>query len=113
MYLHSVTHSFPTRRSSDLVGVTPALQVEERDMTDHRSKGRGSPISEAPLAKWTLIFLAIAYLAAFLLLPLLSVFVEALRHGIVAYGAALIEPDAIAAIKLTLIVSAIAVPEIG
>ena len=79
-------------------------------MTDHKNKGRGSPISEAPLVKWTLIFLAIAYLAAFLLLPLLSVFVEALRHGIVAYGAALIEPDAVAAIKLTLIVSAIAVP---
>lgn len=79
-------------------------------MTDHRAKGRGSPISETPLAKWALISLAIVYLAAFLLLPLLSVFVEALRHGIVAYGAALIEPDAIAAIKLTLIVSAIAVP---
>lgn len=79
-------------------------------MTDHRAKGHGSPISETPLAKWTMILLAIAYLAAFLLLPLLSVFVEALRHGIVAYGAALIEPDAVAAIKLTLIVSAIAVP---
>jgi len=79
-------------------------------MTDHKNKRQGPPISEAPLAKWTLIFLAIAYLAAFLLLPLLSVFVEALRHGIVAYGAALIEPDAVAAIKLTLIVSAVAVP---
>lgn len=79
-------------------------------MTDLKARRRGSPISEKPLAKWTLIFLAIAYLAAFLLLPLLSVFVEALRHGIAAYGAALIEPDAIAAIKLTLIVSAIAVP---
>ncbi|MGB3808725.1 MAG: sulfate ABC transporter permease subunit CysW [Parvibaculum sp.] len=79
-------------------------------MTDHASKGRGSPITEGPLAKWLLIFLAIAYLAAFLLLPLLVVFVEALRHGISAYASALVEPDALAAVRLTLLVSAIAVP---
>jgi sulfate transport system permease protein len=79
-------------------------------MTDNAAKGRGSPITESPLAKWTLISIAILYLAAFLLLPLVSVFVEALRHGVEAYADALIDPDALAAIRLTLIVSAIAVP---
>jgi len=44
--------------------------------------------------------------AAFLFLPLLAVFVEALRQGIGAYLAALVEPDALSAIKLTLLVAA-------
>ena len=53
---------------------------------------------------------ALLFLALFLLLPLVAVFVEALRRGFDAYWTALIEPDAIAAIKLTLIVAAISVP---
>lgn len=59
----------------------------------------------------TLLVLAmLAFLTLFLLLPLVVVFVEALQKGIEAYGAALIEPDALSAIKLTLLVAAIAVP---
>src|SRR3569833_732102 len=50
------------------------------------------------------------FLAAFLFVPLLSIFVEALRGGGDAYWAALKEPDAVAAIELTLLVAAIAVP---
>ena len=46
----------------------------------------------------------------FLLLPLAAVFVEAFRAGIGTYFAAITEPDAVAAIKLTLLVAAIAVP---
>ncbi len=44
------------------------------------------------------------------MLPLLAVFVEAFRSGIPAYFAAINEPDALAAIRLTLLVAAIAVP---
>ncbi|HEX7776330.1 MAG TPA: ABC transporter permease subunit, partial [Parvibaculum sp.] len=79
-------------------------------MTKHSSRHTGSPTSEAPLAKWILIALAVSYLGLFLLLPLLSVFVEALRKGFSAYIEALVEPDALSAIRLTLLVSAIAVP---
>ena len=50
------------------------------------------------------------FLALFLLLPLVAVFAEALRRGLGAYLAALAEPDALAAIRLTLLVAAIAVP---
>jgi sulfate transport system permease protein len=57
-----------------------------------------------------LIVLAIGFLTLFLLLPLAAVFVEALRSGLGAYFEAITEPDAIAAIKLTLLVAAIAVP---
>lgn len=79
-------------------------------MSDPTRRDTGSPISESPLAKWVLIGLAIAYLLAFLVLPLVSVFVEALRSGLDAYLSALVEPDALSAIRLTLLVSAIAVP---
>ncbi|TDR38887.1 sulfate transport system permease protein [Tahibacter aquaticus] len=57
-----------------------------------------------------LILAALAFLAVFLLLPLAAVFVEALRKGLGTYVAAVVHPEAIAAIKLTLLVAAIAVP---
>jgi sulfate/thiosulfate transport system permease protein len=57
-----------------------------------------------------LIGFALLYLALFLLVPLVAVFTEALRKGFAFYWRALNEPDAWSAIKLTLIVAAIAVP---
>jgi len=61
-------------------------------------------------ARFALIALAIGFLALFLLLPLVAVFAEALAKGFGAYAAAIAEPDALAAIRLTLLVAAIAVP---
>ncbi len=61
-------------------------------------------------ARLCLIGIAIAFLALFLMLPLVSVFAEGLSKGIEAYGQAIAEPDALAAIRLTLLVAAISVP---
>lgn len=66
--------------------------------------------SEGLLARALLILAALAFLGLFLFLPLLSVFVEAFRRGWSAYLASLTEPDALAAIRLTLFIAAIAVP---
>ena len=66
--------------------------------------------SEAPLVRWTLTGLALAFLGAFLVLPLVSVFAEALAKGWAAYGRAMVTPEALAAIRLTLLAAAIAVP---
>ncbi|MBL0418844.1 sulfate ABC transporter permease subunit CysW [Ramlibacter sp. AW1] len=66
--------------------------------------------TEAPWVRWTLIGIAGVFLLLFLVLPLLAVFVEALRMGLGPYLAGLAEPDAWAAIRLTLITAAIAVP---
>jgi sulfate transport system permease protein len=71
---------------------------------------RNAVITEQPWVRWLLTGIALAFLAAFLLLPLVSVFVEALRGGLKAYFAAFTEPDALAAIRLTLLTAAIAVP---
>ncbi len=65
---------------------------------------------EPALVKWLLIGTAIAFMGLFLVVPLVAVFYEALRKGLEAYFAALREPDALSAIKLTLIIAAIAVP---
>jgi len=66
--------------------------------------------ADRPAVRGVLIAAALAFLGLFLLLPLLAVFVEALRQGLGAYLAAITEPDALAAIRLTLSVAAIAVP---
>ncbi len=60
--------------------------------------------------KWLHIGIALSFLTLFLLLPLAAVFGEALRRGVGAYFAAFQDFDALAAIKLTLITAAIAVP---
>ncbi|WP_062117443.1 sulfate ABC transporter permease subunit CysW [Aureimonas sp. AU40] len=66
--------------------------------------------TEGPAVKWTLIAVALVFLGFFLFLPLVAVFVEAFRNGVAMYWAAIVEPDALAAIRLTLLVAAIAVP---
>jgi sulfate/thiosulfate transport system permease protein len=72
---------------------------------------KGRPVHlESGWVRASLVGIALGYLAIALLLPLVAVFVEALREGVQAYVEGVIEPDAIAAIKLTLLVAAIAVP---
>ena len=66
--------------------------------------------AEPTLVRWLLIGVALAFLALFLLAPLAAVFTQAFRKGFQAYIAALTEPDALTAIRLTLLVAVIAVP---
>jgi len=64
-----------------------------------------------PLAvRWILIVLTLLFLGAFLVVPLLAVFAGALSQGARAYVAALADPDALAAIRLTLVTAAMVVP---
>ena len=65
---------------------------------------------DAGWVKALVLGLGLTYFAVFLLLPLAVVFIEALRKGWETYLAALVEPDALAAIRLTLTAAAIAVP---
>jgi sulfate transport system permease protein len=65
---------------------------------------------ESPFIKWTLIAIALAFGFVFLLLPLINVFAQALVKGWSYYGSSLNHPESWAAIRLTLLVSAISVP---
>jgi len=66
--------------------------------------------TEPALVRWTLIGVVLVFLGLFLAVPLAAVFSEALGKGAAAYFAAFREPDALAAIRLTLLTASIAVP---
>lgn len=74
---------------------------------------RPDPISsvrqEPRAVRWAIIAIAVIFLTVFLVLPLVTVFQQALVRGILPYLAALTEPDALLAIRLTLVVAAISV----
>ncbi len=71
---------------------------------------KNKAVSEGIVTRTLLILVAVAYVCLILLLPLASVFSEAFGHGITAFKAAIVDPDALAAIRLTLTVAAISVP---
>ena len=65
---------------------------------------------ESPIIRYAIIAISLIFFASCLLLPLILVFVEAFRQGIQVYFQALVHPDTLAAVKLTLLTAAIAVP---
>jgi len=69
-----------------------------------------SATTEPAWVRRTLIGAALVFLTLFLFVPLLTVFVEAFKKGWEVYLASIVEPDALSAIKLTLIAAAISVP---
>lgn len=71
---------------------------------------RPAHLTEPPWVRGVLLFIALGFLALFLLVPLAAVFAEAFRKGWALYLEAIVEPDAWAAIRLTLLVAAIALP---
>ena len=90
--------------------------VEALDFTD------AAPTATAPVARnprpvrtepapvrWAIITVALTFLSLFIVLPLVTVFEQAFSKGWDLYVAAITEPDAMHAIKLTLIAAAIAV----
>jgi sulfate/thiosulfate transport system permease protein len=89
------------------LSATPSLRIPERDERARRSH---SPTTEPAWVRRLLIGIALAFMTLFLFVPLAAVFVEALRKGLDVYLAAIVEPDAVAAIKLTLLAAGIALP---
>ena len=83
-------------------------------MSGHVQTGRTRDpkrgLTEPAVFRWGLTALALAFLTLFLAVPLVAVFVQALGGGWSAYAAAIVEPDALAALRLTLTAAAIAVP---
>jgi sulfate transport system permease protein len=66
--------------------------------------------SESRLSRNLLIGTALGFLGLFVVLPLLAVFVEAMREGFGPFLESVKEPDALSAVRLTLTVAAISVP---
>jgi sulfate transport system permease protein len=66
--------------------------------------------ADPPLVRWIITGVALAFLVLFLLVPLAAIFVQALAEGVRAYVAAITEPAATAALKLTGLVVLLVVP---
>ena len=79
-------------------------------MSDARTGHRRHMTTEVAWVRWAFIILALLFMGLFLVLPLASVFAEALSGGWQSYLAALKEPDAWSAIRLTLLTALISVP---
>jgi sulfate transport system permease protein len=71
---------------------------------------RPKHITESAAVRRTLIGIALLFLALIVLLPMISVFIEAFKKGAEVYFASITDPDALSALKLTLLTAAIAVP---
>lgn len=83
--------------------------IVKRQFKAGRAKSqRGT--EESPLAKWTLISVAMIFCVVFLLLPLVNVFAQALSKGWEGYWKAITQPDAWSAMKLTMLIAVISVP---
>ena len=78
---------------------TLAEKLQSRDAT-----------REPTWVRYTLIAIAFIFFLSCLILPLILVFVEAFKQGIGVYAQALVHPDTLSAVKLTLLTAAIAVP---
>jgi sulfate transport system permease protein len=88
--------------SVDYLGQTaPERRPTERRRLDARA--------DPAWVQWTLTAVALAFLGLFVVLPLLNVFAQAFSKGAQAYLAALVEPEAQAAIRLTVLAALISV----
>lgn len=87
------------------------MQVQtEIDQKVVRKKAPVNRTTEPLFIRILLIGVVLLFLSLFLVLPLIAIFVKAFEKGIDVYFAAITHPDALAAIKLTLLVVVIAVP---
>jgi sulfate transport system permease protein len=77
---------------------------------DKSLQWKDSITTESSFVRRLLIGAAALHLTLFLLIPLAAIFAEALKHGLGAYFDSFANDDALAAIRLTLLVAAVAVP---
>ena len=78
--------------------------------TNHSVIFTRNATKEPKSIQWVLISIVLLFLTLFLVVPLIAIFVKAFEKGAEAYFAAITHPDALAAIKLTLIVVLITLP---
>ena len=78
-------------------------------MTAQQATAPTDPRTEPRLIRFIIIAIAVIFLTVFVVLPLVVVFAQAFSKGIAAYAIALSQPEALSAIRLTLLVAAISV----
>ncbi|KOS71774.1 sulfate ABC transporter permease [Lysinibacillus contaminans] len=84
--------------------------IEQTVPNKGASTNKHAALQEPRFVRYTLTFIALAFLLFFIVLPLVSIFITAFQKGAQVYFDSITHPDALSAIKLTLTVVAIAVP---
>src|SRR5690242_6192156 len=90
------------------LAISPPSRREESGRARAASFPKDQRTEPGPV-RFIIVALAITFLTVFVVLPLVVVFASAFSKGISAYFAALAEPEALSAIRLTLLVAAISV----
>ena len=85
------------------------LTIEQTVVTSKQKIGN-TTLKEPWLIRLILTTISLLFLLIFLVLPLVTIFITAFKKGLDVYIASITEPDALSAIKLTLLVAVIAVP---
>src|SRR3954462_812148 len=86
-----------------------SLSAPDAKARAHAAAARNNLRTEPRAVRIVIIALAMTFLSVFVVLPLVVVFAQAFSKGVLAYFAALADPEALSAIKLTLVVAAISV----
>lgn len=84
--------------------------VKSIELSEVSAPTQSYVMKESSVVKWSLITISLLFLALFLILPLIFIFVSAFEKGWETYIASITHLDALSAIKLTLIVTCIVVP---
>jgi len=90
--------------------MSAVLDTVVKDRAAAQAPRKATNTLEPAWVRRTLIAVALLFLTLFLFVPLAAVFVEALKHGWSTYLEAIVDPDALSAIKLTFIAAIISVP---
>ncbi|MHC4049124.1 sulfate ABC transporter permease subunit CysW [Bradyrhizobium sp. 25ACV] len=98
-----------TMQIADSVSLSAPDATARAKARAHAAAAQDNLRTEPRAVRITIIALAMIFLSVFVVLPLVVVFAQAFSKGILAYLSALAEPEALAAIKLTLVVAAISV----
>ena len=93
-----------------MAGLVSTAKVGQTPLSSNARYENSAATCEPVWVKWLIIGISITFFTLFLLMPLVAVFVEALRKGWMTYVTALADADAQSAIKLTLLAAFIAVP---
>ena len=102
----------PGKKSQSLAASKEDSASKEKQPPRYKSplERRLESTTEPRWVRYLLTFLALGFLFLFLVLPLIFVFAHAFSAGWKVYWAALVEPDTLSAIRLTLLATLIAVP---
>ena len=84
--------------------------AQQIEMQFGSKNGSKRTTEEKPWVRIPLIVIALGFLLLFLVLPLVAIFIKAFEKGADVYLAAITDPDALSAIKLTLLVAILTVP---